>query len=87
MQYIQGKVDAKLKPYSRRRCAMTNSNCAISVTKQAQLYGVWAAQAGLKAVHVFPGTIAGSNSQITRGSLAQRGLKLIDVNPEEWKCG
>ena len=87
MQYKPGKTDAKLKPYSRRRCALTHSNCAISVSKQVQLYGVQAVKQGLKAVHVFPGTVAGTHSQVTRGSLAQRGLKLVDVNPEDWKCG
>ena len=85
MQYKTGKLTDKIKPYRKPR--LTYSNCAIDVSKQAQLYGIWAVKQGLKAVHVFPAGRINTNTSIVRTSLAQRGLKLIDVNPEEWKCG
>lgn len=86
MRYVENSMKAG-KPYRQRR--MTNSNCAIDIEKQAKLYAEFARERGLKVIHVFPDRREGTNTFRTRFTLSSQmlmtGVKLVDVDPEEWK--
>ena len=83
MQYKMGKIDAKIKPYRKPR--LTLGNCAIDPSKQAKLYAQWAHRQGLDTVHVYPVTRVGTHCADTRTVMHQHNLKMVEVDPKEWK--
>lgn len=86
MQYKEGSLKSK-RPYRTRR--LTDSNCAIGVEKQVKLYIDWLVKRGRRNMHVWPAGKTGHAAQVRLlvATQVQCGLKLKEVNPEDWKCG
>jgi hypothetical protein len=90
MQYKTGQIDDRIKPYSKARCKPNASNTQIDVEYQVKLYADWAKKKGLMTIHIFPAGNPG-NARKTYDKLLRQDLdpdtKLVEVNPEDWKCG
>ena len=88
MQWPEKDQDAPIKPYNRRRCALTHSNCAVHVDTQVRLYAEWAYERGLKVIHIFPPRKAGYARMAYDALLKQHLMpltRLVAVDPEDWK--
>jgi hypothetical protein len=74
------------KPYRQRR--MTAANSAIHVDQQIKRYAMWAASKDLDTIHIFPPRKSGYSRWAYEALLEQPlkpELKLVEVNPEDYK--
>jgi hypothetical protein len=83
MRYVENSLKPG-KPYRQRK--MTNGNCAIDHEKQAKLYMEWAQANNLNQVHSYPDSKNYRTNEVNQIVRTNGfGIRITQVNPEEWK--